>query len=82
MIFLRKAKSCASQYKQFLRLGTIELQERNAQDQMVAENLWNPTAPGGIGGLLVRKVGDNKQYFHYDHIGNLVQTVNASVMTQ
>jgi len=44
----------------------------------VAENLWNPTAPGGIGGLLVRKVGHNKHYFHYDHIGNLVQTVNAS----
>lgn len=44
----------------------------------MAENLWNPTAPGGIGGLLVRKVGNNKQYFHYDHIGNLVQTVNAS----
>ena len=44
----------------------------------MAENLWNPTAPGGIGGLLVRKVADNKQYFHYDHIGNLVQTVNAS----
>jgi hypothetical protein len=23
-------------------------------------------------------VADNKQYFHYDHISNLVQTVNAS----
>ena len=45
---------------------------------MIAENLWNPIAPGGIGGLLVRKVGSDKQYFHYNHIGNLVQTVNAS----
>jgi RHS repeat-associated protein len=73
-----KQNGTRSQYKQFLRLGTIELQERNAQDQVVAENLWNPTAPGGIGGLLVRQVGADKQYFHYDHIGNLVQTVNAS----
>ena len=67
-----------TQYKQFLRLGVVELQERNAQDQVIAENLWNPIAPGGIGGLLVRKVGSDKQYFHYNHIGNLVQTVNAS----
>jgi hypothetical protein len=42
-----------------------------AQDQVVAENLWNPTAPGGIGGLLVRKVGADKLYFHYDHNGTL-----------
>jgi RHS repeat-associated protein len=74
----QKQNGTRTHYKQFLRLGTIELQERNAQDQVVAENLWNPTAPGGISGLLVRKVADNKQYFHYDHIGNLVQTVNAS----
>ena len=67
-----------TQYKQFLRLGVVELQERNAQDQVIAENLWNPIAPGGIGGLLVRKVSSDKSYFHYDHIGNLVQTVNAS----
>ena len=26
----------------------------------------------------MRKVGSDKQYFHYDHIGNLVQIVNAS----
>ena len=44
---------------------------------MVAQNLWNPTAPGGIGGLLERTVGA-KQYYHYDHIGNPVQTVNAN----
>lgn len=63
-------------YRQFLRLGTLEIQERNAQDQVVAQNLWNPTAPGGIGGLLERTVGA-KQYYHYDHNGNPVQTVNA-----
>jgi RHS repeat-associated protein len=63
-------------YRQFLRLGTIEIQERNAQDQVIAQNLWNPTAPGGIGGLLERTAGE-KQYYHYDHNGNPVQTVNA-----
>ena len=63
-------------YWQFLRLGTVEIQERNAQDQVVAQNLWNPTALGGIGGLLERTVGA-KQYYHYDHNGNPVQTVNA-----
>jgi len=42
----QKQNGTRTHYKQFLRLGTIELQERNAQDQVVAENLWNPTAPG------------------------------------
>jgi RHS repeat-associated protein len=71
-----KENGTRTHYRQFLRLGTIEIQERNSQDQVVAQNLWNPTAPGGIGGLLERTVGA-KQYYHYDHNGNPVQTVNA-----
>jgi RHS repeat-associated protein len=71
-----KENGTRTHYRQFLRLGTVEIQERNAQDQVVAQNLWNPTAPGGVGGLLERIAGE-KQYYHYDHNGNPVQTVNA-----
>ena len=46
--------------KQFVRLGLLELQERNGSGDVIAENAWRLDAPGGIGGLLVRKSGDNK----------------------
>ena len=57
--------------KQFVRLGLLELQERNGSGDVIAENAWRLDAPGGIGGLLVRKSGDNKYTYMTNHLGHV-----------
>uniref|UniRef100_UPI003F844038 hypothetical protein n=1 Tax=Vibrio sp. WZ-1 TaxID=3454501 RepID=UPI003F844038 len=45
--------------KQFVRYGLVELQQRNAQGEVVQEYAWDKSALGGIGGLLVAKTNND-----------------------
>ncbi|WP_253918885.1 RHS repeat domain-containing protein [Vibrio sp. Vb339] len=64
--------------KQFVRLGLVELQQRNAQGQVVQEYAWDKSAPGGVGGLLVTKTGSNVYTYAYNHLGHVQKVLNAS----
>ncbi len=63
--------------RRFVRLGLIELQQRNAQNEVEQEYSWNLYAPGGIGGLLTTKVANQHYYYLYSHIGSVQKVVNA-----
>ncbi|EGQ9880785.1 TPA: hypothetical protein I7117_12870 [Vibrio vulnificus] len=45
--------------KHFVRLGLVELQQRNSQGEVAQEYAWDNSADGGIGGLLVAKTNND-----------------------
>lgn len=64
--------------KQFVRLGLVEPQQRNAQGEVVQEYAWDKSAPGGIGGLLVAKTSSDIYTYVYNHLGHVQKVLNAS----
>ncbi|EDP59511.1 RHS repeat-associated core domain-containing protein [Vibrio sp. AND4] len=64
--------------KQFVRLGLVELQQRNAEGEVVQEYAWDKSAPGGIGGLLVAKTSSDIYTYVYNHLGHVQKVLNAS----
>lgn len=63
--------------KQFVRTGLLELQDRNANNDVVAKNAWRPSAAGGIGGLLVREQDGQKLYYQANHLGHVQGVYDA-----
>ncbi|OOE71254.1 RHS repeat domain-containing protein [Salinivibrio sp. ML290] len=57
--------------KKFVRLGLLELQERDGSDTVVAENSWRLDKPGGIGGLLLRTAGEQSYTYVTNHLGHV-----------
>ncbi|WP_394256002.1 RHS repeat-associated core domain-containing protein [Vibrio harveyi] len=64
--------------KQFVRYGLVELQQRNAQGEVVQEYAWDKSAPGGIGGLLVAKTNNDVYTYIYNHLGHVQKVLNSS----
>ncbi|MGL5667935.1 MAG: RHS repeat-associated core domain-containing protein [Shewanella sp.] len=62
--------------KRFVRLGLVELQQRNAQDGVEQEYSWNLYAAGGIGGLLTTKIANRHHYYLYSHMGSVQKVLN------
>ncbi|WP_241823850.1 RHS repeat domain-containing protein [Vibrio splendidus] len=64
--------------KQFVRYGLVELQQRNAQGEVVQEYAWDKSALGGIGGLLVAKTNNDVYTYVYNHLGHVQKVLNSS----
>ena len=63
----------------FVRDGYTLLQERDGTNTITRAYLWNPNAPGGIGGLLEMKdSGGNYYDYLYDGKGNVSAVVDDS----
>lgn len=62
--------------KRFVRLGLIELEERDAQDNTLAKNIWRPDRPGGVGGLLMRQQNSQNYYYLTNHLGHVYGVVD------
>ena len=61
----------------FVLDGFNVLEERNASNAVTRSFAWDPTAPGGIGGLL-EMTQDGKHYnYYYDGKGNVSAVINA-----
>ncbi len=52
--------------KHFVRFGLLELQERDAANNVIAENVWRIDSVGGVDGLVARQ----KQADHYSYLTN------------
>ncbi|WP_367990200.1 hypothetical protein AB2S62_16510 [Vibrio sp. NTOU-M3] len=57
--------------KHFVRLGLVELQERDSQDNVLAENAWRLDMPGGVGGLIARVEGNQHYSYLTNHLGHV-----------
>ncbi|AIL73447.1 cysteine peptidase family C39 domain-containing protein [Vibrio vulnificus] len=64
--------------KHFVRLGLVELQQRNSQGEVVQEYAWDDSADGGIGGLLVAKTNNDVYTYVYNHLGHVQKVLNSS----
>jgi RHS repeat-associated protein len=62
----------------FLRSGLTLLQERDASNTTTRAYVWNPAAPGGIGGLLQLNQNAQPYNFLYDGKGNVRGIIDAS----
>ena len=62
----------------FVRDGYTLLQERDGSNNVTCTYLWNPNAPGGIGGLLEMKTGSVYYDYLYDGKGNVDAVVDDS----
>ncbi len=65
------------QDKQFVRLGLVELQQRDGQGQVVQEYAWDLSAPGGIGGLLITQANKESFTYLYNHLGHVQKVMNS-----
>ena len=54
------------------------LQERDANNNVTRSYVWNPTAPGGIGGLLEMTQGGSQYDYLYDGKGNVSAVIDAN----
>ena len=54
------------------------LQERNSSNAVTRSYIWDPTAPGGIGGLLELTVGGVHYSYLYDGKGNINTVIDSS----
>ena len=61
---------------QFLRSGLLPLQERDGSNTVTRSYLWNPQAPGGIGGLLGMKENNKNYTYLYDGNGNVTTVLD------
>ncbi|NGN97100.1 RHS repeat protein [Grimontia sp. S25] len=64
--------------KRFVRLGLVELQQRDENGNIEIEFVWDLNSLGGIGGLLISKAGDTSRFYIYDYIGNVSRVLNKS----
>ena len=64
--------------KQFVRLGLVELQQRNADNRIEQEYAWHPGAPGGVGGLLLAKTANNHYEYIYNQLGSVQKVLDKS----
>jgi RHS repeat-associated protein len=64
--------------KNLVRLGLLEMQERDGSDTVIAENSWRLGKPGGIGGLLLRTEGDQEYSYITNHLGHVIAVYNQS----
>jgi RHS repeat-associated protein len=62
----------------FVRAGFLTVQERDGNNEVVREYVWNPYAPGGIGGLLGMKEGGADYSYLYDGKGNVTAVLDSS----
>ncbi|ELR64423.1 putative rhs-related protein [Photobacterium marinum] len=62
--------------KDFVRFGLLELQERDEEGNVVAQNAWRPDLAGGVGGLLVRRQGESHYYYLTNHLGHVQGVFN------
>ncbi|WP_367990202.1 RHS repeat-associated core domain-containing protein [Vibrio sp. NTOU-M3] len=54
-----------------MRLGLVELQERDSQDNVLAENVWRLDMPGGVGDLIARVEGNQHYSYLTNHLGHV-----------
>ncbi|WP_241907075.1 RHS repeat domain-containing protein [Vibrio splendidus] len=57
--------------KRFVRLGLIELQERDSENNVLANNIWRPDRKGGVAGLLMRQQSQQNIYYMTNHLGHV-----------
>jgi RHS repeat-associated protein len=62
----------------YVRLGDLVLQERDVNNNVTREYLWQPGQPGGIGGLLDLKQGGQKYSYLYDGKGNVTALIDST----
>jgi RHS repeat-associated protein len=64
--------------RRFVRAGFLTVQERDGNNAVIREYVWNPYAPGGIGGLLGMKEGGADYSYLYDGKGNVTAVLDSS----
>ncbi|CZF87032.1 RHS repeat-associated core domain-containing protein [Grimontia marina] len=62
--------------KRFVRLGLVELQQRDEKGNIDSEFSWALNAPGGIGGLLTAKTNSVEHYYVYNNLGNVQKVID------
>ena len=61
-----------------MRDGYLCLQERDVSNHVMRAYAWDPTAPGGIGGLLELTQGGEHYSYLYDGKGNVNAVIDSS----
>jgi len=62
----------------YVRDGDLVLQERDGNNAVTRSYVWDPTAPGGVGGLLGLTQGGKNYEYLYDGKGNVRSVIDAS----
>ena len=62
----------------FIRDGLLTLQERNASNNVIRENVWGSDIGSGIGGLLNLRQGGQDYSYLYDGKGNVTALIDGS----
>jgi RHS repeat-associated protein len=75
---VERTDGAVTRERRFVRGPRLFLQERGAANAVVAEIVWNPAKPGGIGGLLKRRSGGTGYSFLNDAAGNVTAVVDSA----
>ena len=75
---VERTDGAVSRERRFVRGPRLFLQERDGSNAVVAESVWNPGKPGGIGGLLKQRAAGADYSFLYDAAGNVTAVVDAA----
>jgi RHS repeat-associated protein len=62
----------------FVNAGGLCMQERNSSNTVTRVFVWDPSAPGGIGGLLEASLGGPLYYYLYDGKGNVNAVIDGN----
>ncbi|HFQ5191456.1 TPA: RHS repeat-associated core domain-containing protein, partial [Vibrio vulnificus] len=70
-VYQRFENNIKVEEKRFVRLGLIELQERDSENNVLANNIWRPDRKGGVAGLLMRQQSNQNIYYMTNHLGHV-----------
>ncbi|MCG9752332.1 RHS repeat protein [Vibrio brasiliensis] len=70
-VYQRFENNIKTAEKRFVRLGLIELQERDSENNVLANNVWRPDRKGGVAGLLMRQQSQQNTYYMTNHLGHV-----------
>ncbi|MCU8505063.1 RHS repeat protein [Vibrio vulnificus] len=70
-VYQRFENNTKVEEKRFVRLGLIELQERDSENNVLANNIWRPDRKGGVAGLLMRQQSQQNTYYMTNHLGHV-----------
>ncbi len=62
----------------FVRLGLLELQQRDDKDNVEQEYSWNLYHQSGIGGLLLTQTSTTSYQYIYNHLGTIQKVLDAN----
>ncbi|NVN92198.1 MAG: hypothetical protein HXX11_16570 [Desulfuromonadales bacterium] len=73
----KRTEGAQASETRYVRIGDLALQERDANNNVIREYLWEPGHLGGIGGLLDLKQGGQHYSYLYDGKGNVTALIDG-----